>query len=86
VDIADSDREAVLPSDYASHEEAVSESAEFRQQVSEATLSELASVPEAMIPNLDSDSQEVSEATTSESTESSLDLFMPPSAHADASH
>jgi hypothetical protein len=36
--------EAVLPSDYASHEEAVSESAEFRQQVSEATPSEFASV------------------------------------------
>jgi hypothetical protein len=71
-----------------------------------------------MIPNSDSDSQEVLEATTSQSTELSvvvfnsskpndlvflfflhlkskaqlcytyisLDMFMPPSAHADASH
>jgi hypothetical protein len=63
VDIADSDSEAVPPS----HEEAVSESAEFREQVSEATPSELVSVLEAMIPDSDSDSEEVSEATPSES-------------------
>jgi predicted CoA-binding protein len=65
VNIADSDSEAVPPSNLASHEEAVSESAAFREQVSEATASELASVPagvsDAMISDSVSDSEAVSE-------------------------
>jgi hypothetical protein len=60
VDIAYSDSEA----DLASYEEAVSQSAAFREQVSEAIPSELALVPEAVSEAMISDSASQEEAVS----------------------